>query len=76
MLDVIQVNHDKLCASGETWDMISKELYGTEFFANVLMEYNPDLLDIVIFEGGEELNYPVFDDDEIEAENNRTPWDV
>ncbi len=76
MPEVIQVNHDKLCAYGETWDMASKELYGTEFFAHVLMEYNPDYLDTVIFEGGEVLSYPVYDDDEIEAASNRTLWDV
>lgn len=37
---------------GETWDEISLEVYGSEAYADVLMQSNYDLLDILIFSAG------------------------
>lgn len=56
--------------SGQTWDMISKEVYGTELKVGVLMEANPKLLDIFIFPANVKLNVP-----EVDEENtDLPPW--
>ncbi len=56
--------------SGQTWDMISKEVYGTELKVGVLMEANPKLLDIFIFPANVKLNVP-----EVDEENTvLPPW--
>ena len=56
--------------SGQTWDMISKEIYGTELKVGVLMEANPKLLDIFIFPANVKLNVP-----EVDEENtDLPPW--
>lgn len=41
---------------GQTWDMIAKDVYGKEEYADVLMEANPKLLDTFIFSAGTVLN--------------------
>lgn len=56
--------------SGQTWDMISKEVYGTELNVGALMEANPKLLDIFIFPADIELTIP-----EVDEENtDLPPW--
>lgn len=55
---------------GQTWDMISKELYGTEMNVGYLMEANPKLLGIYVFPAGVELTVP----DVEEKEKNLPPW--
>lgn len=53
---------------GQTWDVIAKDVYGKEEYADVLMEANPKLLDIFIFSAGVVLNTP-----EIGAETKELP---
>ena len=38
--------------SGDTWDMIAKEVYGDEYHADVLMAANPQHIDTFIFGSG------------------------
>ncbi len=45
-------------ALGQTWDMIAKEVYGSEKYADFLMENNPEKLHIFIFSSGEVLSIP------------------
>ena len=41
----------------------------------VLMQYNPDYLDTIVFNGGEELIYPVYLEDEVEeVPASSAPW--
>lgn len=35
--------------SGDTWDVIAKEVYGSEYRADVLMAANPQEIDTFIF---------------------------
>ncbi len=55
---------------GQTWDMISKEVYGTEMNAGKLMEANPKQLGTFIFPAGVVLNTPEIE----EQEQNLPPW--
>lgn len=43
---------------GDTWDWIAKKVYGNEMRLDVLMENNQDLLDILIFPAGVNLQIP------------------
>ncbi len=37
---------------GQTWDMIAKEVYGNELYADFLMKNNKNLLDYFVFPEG------------------------
>jgi phage tail protein X len=52
---------------GDTWDLISYTAYGTSKHVGLLMQINPNLLDIFIFGAGIEVNIPELteEDDEI-----------
>lgn len=42
--------------SGDTWDMIAKEVYGSEYHADVLMAANAAHIETFIFQAGVELS--------------------
>lgn len=46
---------------GDTWDLISKKVLGSEYAMTVLMQTNLDKIDTRIFEGGEVLQIPEID---------------
>lgn len=46
---------------GDTWDKIAKIVYDNEFKAQILMESNFELLDILVFAGGEKVLCPFED---------------
>lgn len=50
----------------ETWDVVAKEVYGNEFFADKLMFANPDLLDKFAFNEGDEVLCSAFDGEEFD----------
>lgn len=41
--------------SGDTWDRIAKEVYGSENYTSFLMANNQDKIDVFVFPAGEEL---------------------
>lgn len=43
---------------GDTWDIISKKVYGTEKYMTRLMQENPELSEIVIFPSGVQVKTP------------------
>lgn len=43
---------------GDTWDMISFKVYGTEIHTPQLMDANPEYRDVAIFSGGTEIIAP------------------
>lgn len=47
-----------VCVSGDTWDAIAYDAYGEERMATTLLEANPRMVDVVVFEGGEEVKVP------------------
>ena len=57
--------------SGDTWDVIAKEVYGNEYRADVLMAANPQEIDTFIFNAGVELNTPAREE---ERDGLMPPW--
>ena len=57
--------------SGDTWDVIAKEVYGSEYHADVLMAANPQEIDTFIFNAGVELNTPAWEE---ERDGLMPPW--
>lgn len=51
--------HIYRCSGGETFDSIALRVYGDEKYAAELMCANPEMVDIAVFCGGEELGLPV-----------------
>lgn len=48
-------------AQGDTWDLISYKIYGTETYAGNIMAENFEMLDTIVFDAGTSLNVPVID---------------
>lgn len=63
-------NH--IAAMGESFDSIAFSYYGNEFMANNLMKINPLYVDMIVFEGGENLTIPIYDD--VESTETLAPW--
>lgn len=61
-----------IAAAGETFDSVALKYYGFEFMADKLMKLNKSFVARVIFEGGEILTIPVYDD--IESTETLAPW--
>lgn len=57
--------------SGDTWDVIAREVYGSEYRADVLMAANPEQINTFIFNAGVVLNTPVIDE---ERNGMLPPW--
>lgn len=57
--------------SGDTWDIISFNVYGSEKYANRLIEENPNLSNIAIFSSGIEVIVP---DILIDISEDLPPW--
>jgi nucleoid-associated protein YgaU len=59
---------------GDTWDIISKRLYGDEHYFDVLIKANIDYRKIVVFPYGIVLNVPDIDTASTEYDANMPPW--
>ena len=57
--------------SGDTWDMIAKEVYGSEYHADVLMAANAAHIETFIFQAGVELSTPALEE---ERNGLLLPW--
>ena len=57
--------------SGDTWDMIAKEVYGSEYHADVLMAANAAHIETFIFQSGVELSTPALEE---ERNGLLPPW--
>ena len=57
--------------SGDTWDMIAKEVYGSEYHADVLMAANAAHIETLIFQDGVELSTPALEE---ERNGLLPPW--
>lgn len=57
--------------SGDTWDIISFNVYGSEKYANRLIEENPRLSNISIFSAGIEVIIP---DILVDTSEDLPPW--
>lgn len=57
--------------SGDTWDMIAKEVYGSEYHADILMAANAAHIETFIFQAGVELSTPALEE---ERNGLLPPW--
>lgn len=57
--------------SGDTWDMIAKEVYGSEYHVDVLMAANAAHIETFIFQAGVELSTPALEE---ERNGLLPPW--
>lgn len=60
------------CVQGDTFDKVALYAYSDEFEINALLEANKDYADVLIFEGGEVLKIPVWE--ETKAATSLPPW--
>lgn len=64
-----------LCAAGETFDGIARDLWQNEKYAADLMCANPEYCGQAVFSGGERLYIPVVDTGRNTAEEpEKAPW--
>lgn len=59
--------------SGDTWDQISKNVYGNEMYADVLMAANLDYIDVFLFDSGVVIATPELTRD---TSAQLPPWKV
>lgn len=59
-------------AAGESFDSIAYKFYGNEFMADKLMKENKLFVKTIIFDGGEVLTIPIYDD--VESKETLAPW--
>lgn len=57
--------------SGDTWDVIAKQVYGSEYHADILMAANPQQINTFLFEAGVVLATPVLKE---ERDGLLPPW--
>jgi phage tail protein X len=58
-------------SSRDMWDAISFAVYGTEKFVSELMQANPSLIDIAVFDAGVQIVCP---DIAVAASAQLPPW--
>lgn len=68
------------CAANESFDSVALTVYGDEKYAVDLMDANPDLCGMTVFNGGEVLELPALDvpasNSETALANTIAPWKV
>lgn len=57
--------------TGDTWDLISYKVYGSEFHIDELIKANKEYIDTVIFAGGIELKCPEL---AVKIMKSTVPW--
>ncbi len=59
---------------GDTWDILSLRLYGTEFYCDELIKANINERERVVFPAGIILNVPDIDTEADENNEDLPPW--
>lgn len=57
---------------GDTYDTLALQAYGEERMSHIIAQANPDLMGVLIFEGGERLRIPLVD--RVETPDTLPPW--
>ena len=60
------------CRAGDSFDLLAGQAYGEESMASAIIAANPDLCDVVIFDGGEAISLPLVD--RVETPETLPPW--
>jgi phage tail protein X len=63
-----------IAAQGDVWDYLSWKLYGDEGFIHTLLEANPKLRHIVMFETSAIINVPDRPQTRAQSSTNLPPW--
>lgn len=63
---------DYVAQGGDTFDSIALVAYNEERMASTIIEANPDLSDVLIFEGGEAVRIPIVET--VETPETLPPW--
>lgn len=64
--------YDYTAVAGDTWDSIAFKAYQVERMSHYIINANKKYMDVIIFEGGELLKVPIFD--EVETAETLPPW--
>ena len=56
----------------DSYDLLALQAYGDERMAHMIAKANPDYMDVLIFDGGEELRIPIVDT--VETPDTLPPW--
>lgn len=48
---------------GDAWDGIAFDIYGSEKYMGLLVDANPDLVDVLVFSNGTVINVPDIPDE-------------
>lgn len=59
--------------AGDTFDSIAFELYSDEKLASSIMELNPSLTDVLIFDAGVEVLAPILEEED-NTPGTAPPW--
>lgn len=62
-------------SEGDMWDKIAYEQMGSENFMGELIRNNDDLVDVVVFHSGVEINVPEVDDTQTDLPSWRSGLD-
>ena len=60
--------------SGDTWDLISYKIYGSEGYFHDLIRSNLRLIDIAIFDANIPVIIPEIADEENDSDERLPPW--
>ena len=52
---------DKIAEAGDTFDSLALAAYNEETMATYIIRANPDLVDVLVFEGGEAIKIPILE---------------
>lgn len=63
---------DKIAQAGDTFDSLALAAYNEETMATYIMRANPDLVDLLVFEGGESVKIPILE--AVETPDTLPPW--
>ena len=61
-----------ICRAGESFDLLAGQAYGYETMADVIVAANPDLADVLLFDGGEVIDLPIVE--RVETPDTLPPW--
>jgi len=60
---------------GDTWDIISSKVYGTDSKSHIILDENLALSHIVFFDAGTEIIIPeISSSSQVETSENLPPW--
>lgn len=63
---------DKIAEAGDTFDSLALAAYNEETMATYIISANPDLVDVLVFEGGEAIKIPILE--AVETPDTLPPW--